>query len=86
MGLEFPPPNVRKPIFLSFAIAFFRSRLLGPLRGAHAHSLADQIAVKLRGSLRIFSARIVGKDEFRPTDQYFYAVGALCRFGFKISS
>ena len=70
---------------------------LTPLRGvrdcsrrfaalAVAHSLADQIAVKLRGSLRIFSARIVGRDEYRATDQYFYAVGALCRFGFKISS
>ena len=70
---------------------------LTPLRGvrdcsrrfavlAVPHSLADQIAVKLRGSLRIFSARIVGRDEYRPTDLYFYAVGALCRFGFKISS
>jgi len=53
---------------------------LTPLRGvrdcsrrfaalAVAHSLADQIAVKLRGSLRIFSARIVGRDEYRATDQ-----------------
>ena len=70
---------------------------LTPLRGvrncsrrfaalAFPHSLADQITVKLRGSLRIFFVKIVGRDEYRPNDQYLHAVEALCRFGFKISS